>query len=274
MARYALIDGYLDSMRSTIRWRRDLDDLVAEMEDHLYSTTEHLLARGTDVVDAQRATLARFGDPKVLAAAYASNHRGGIAVPTTFTKRAGLLALIAGGFWLLAGVLEIRTDSEDDWMLEYWLFTIVVVVAGILTVMAMIGLGRRVGGLGTLGLVGTVIALVGVLLSLAAAWAAPVWMSLQGVGYLLIAIAVLRSGTIVPRIGIVLVASAFLIGPIVFVVLDALEVGRRDSYGDYPLAWTISGLVGYTLMAGGLFVTGRWLRSEEPVDVDATPVAA
>ncbi len=86
MARYALIDGYLDSMRSTIRWRRDLDDLVAEMEDHLYSTTEQLLARGTDVVDAQRATLARFGDPKVLAAAYASNHRGGIAVPTIFTR--------------------------------------------------------------------------------------------------------------------------------------------------------------------------------------------
>ena len=42
MARYALIDGYLDTMRTEIRWRRDLDDLVSEMEDHLYSTVENL----------------------------------------------------------------------------------------------------------------------------------------------------------------------------------------------------------------------------------------
>ncbi|MFO7700016.1 MAG: permease prefix domain 1-containing protein [Acidimicrobiia bacterium] len=273
MARYALIDGYLDSMRSSIRWRRDLDDLVAEMEDHLYSTTEQMLARGTDVVDAQRATLARFGDPKVLAAAYASNHRGGIAVPTTFTRRAGLLALIAGGFWLLAGVLENRTDRADDWEVYYLLFTIAVVVAGVLTVMAMIGLGKRAGGLGTVGMIGAAIASLGVLLSFVA-WAGPLWMSLQGIGYLLIAIAVLRSDTIVPRIGVMLVASAFLIGPILFVILAESEVGWRDSYGDYPLAWIISGIVGYVLMAGGLFVTGRWLRSEEPVDVDATPVAA
>ena len=37
MADYALIDGYLDSLRTAVRWRRDLDDLVAELEDHLYS---------------------------------------------------------------------------------------------------------------------------------------------------------------------------------------------------------------------------------------------
>jgi hypothetical protein len=274
VARYALIDGYLDSMRSSIRWRRDLDDLVAEMEDHLYSTTEQMLARGTDVVDAQRATLARFGDPKVLAAAYASNHRGGIAVPTTFTRRAGLLALIAGGFWLLAGVLENRPDREDDLNVYYLLFTIAVVVAGVLTVMAMIGLGKRAGGLGAVGMIGAAIASLGVLLSLVFAWGGPGWMGLQGIGYLLIAIAVLRSDTIVPRIGVMLVASAFLIGPILFVIVAESEVGWRDSYGDYPLAWIISGIVGYVLMAGGLFVTGRWLRSEEPVDVDATPVAA
>ena len=46
MAHYALIDGYLDTMRSEIRWRKDLDDVVSEMEDHLYSTVEHLVASG------------------------------------------------------------------------------------------------------------------------------------------------------------------------------------------------------------------------------------
>jgi hypothetical protein len=273
MARYALIDGYLDSMRSNIRWRRDLDDLVAEMEDHLYSTTEHMLARGTDLVDAQRATLARFGDPTVLAAAYASNHRGGIAVPTTFTRRAGLLAIIAGGFWLLAGILGAATDSDSDWQLYYYAFSIAVLVAGVLGVIAMVGLGKRVGGLGALGLIGTIVVSLGVLLSVVA-WAVPAWMSLQGIGLLLIGIGVLRTGAVVPRSGIVLTSSAFLLGPIVFFVVDALEIGWQDSYVDYPLAWIISGAVGFSLMAVGLFVTGRWLRSEEPVDIDATPIAA
>ena len=63
MAEYALIDGYLDTMRTRVRWRRDVDDLVAEMEDHLYSTVERFEARGTDTQLAQRQTLDRFGDP-------------------------------------------------------------------------------------------------------------------------------------------------------------------------------------------------------------------
>ena len=48
MARYALIDGYLDTMRNEMRWRRDLDDVVYEMEDHLYSAVEHLVTRGAE----------------------------------------------------------------------------------------------------------------------------------------------------------------------------------------------------------------------------------
>lgn len=273
MARYALIDGYLDSMRSNIRWRRDLEDLVAEMEDHLYSTTEQMLARGTDVVDAQRATLARFGDPKVLATAYASNHRGGIAVPTKFTRRAGLLALIAGVSWIAAAFLMIAMNENDNWEIAYALFSITVLVAGVLTVIAMIGLGKRVGGIGALGMVGIVVASLGVLLSVVA-WAVPAWMGLEGVGFLLIGAAALRSGTTLPRAATVLTSSAFLVGPIVFIALDALEVGWQDSYGDYPLAWIISTAVAIGLMAIGLLGLGMWLRSEEPVDVSATALAA
>lgn len=273
MAPYALIDGYLDSMRSNIRWRRDTDDLVAEMEDHLYSATEHLLARGSDVIDAQRATLARFGDPKILAAAYASNHRGGIAVPTKFTKRAGLLALIGAVSWIAAAVLMISINDTEDWQGTYYLFSIAVLVAGVLTVIAMIGVGRRVGGLGALGLTGVIVTGIGVLFSIVA-WAIPLWMGVQGIGLLLIGAAVLRAGTTVPRTAIVLTSVAFLSGPVVFVILDALEVGWRDSYGDYPLAWIISTAVATGLIAIGLVGVGMWLRAEEPVDVDATAIAA
>ncbi len=93
MAESVLIDGYLDTMRTRVRWRRDVDDLVAEVEDHLYSTVERFEARGTEAQLAQRHTLERFGDPDLMADAYASTPRGGIAVPTTFTKTAGLVAI-------------------------------------------------------------------------------------------------------------------------------------------------------------------------------------
>ena len=78
MANYALIDGYLESMRSSIRWRRDLDDVIAEIDDHLISATERIEARGANRLDAQRRTLDQFGDPKVLAVAFASTPTGGI----------------------------------------------------------------------------------------------------------------------------------------------------------------------------------------------------
>ena len=102
MARYALIDGYLDTMRNEMRWRRDLDDVVYEMEDHLYSAVEHLVTRGVEPGNAQRTTLDRFGEPKVLSAVYASTNNGGLAVPTRTTRRAGTFAFIAAGSWLAA----------------------------------------------------------------------------------------------------------------------------------------------------------------------------
>ncbi len=57
MAEYVLIDGYLDTMRTRVRWRRDVEDLVAEMEDHLYSTVERFEARPWSVSRLAEPTL-------------------------------------------------------------------------------------------------------------------------------------------------------------------------------------------------------------------------
>ncbi len=46
MADYALIDGYVDTLRARMRWRGDVEDLVAEVRDHLYSAVEGLEAGG------------------------------------------------------------------------------------------------------------------------------------------------------------------------------------------------------------------------------------
>lgn len=275
MARYTLIDDYLDTMRSRIRWRWDLDDLVAEMEDHLYSTTEGMCARGIERSDAQRATLERFGDPKVLQLAYASNHRGGIAMPTPFTVRAGNLALIAAGAWIVA-VLLIGLSTwfdPDGWLPLYLAIMAFVTVAGTLGLVAMMALGTRMGGFSTIGTIGLVVVGIGVVVAFAMTWALPLWMPIQGLGFLMIGLASTRSPE-VPRSGVIALGSGFVTGSIVFFIANVAEVGWSDSWGDHPVAWFLGVGVGSVIVALGLVIVGRWLAGEEPVSADSTPVAA
>jgi hypothetical protein len=249
------------------------------MEDHLYSTVEGLLASGAEPQAAQRTTLDRFGEPEVLKAVYASTPTGGIAVPTKNTIRAGLFALVAGGLWLLGSVtyfLMILTDGTGtlnvNWQVFYAVFSAAILAAGVLTVLSMIGVSKRSGGLGFFAIAGLVIVVLGVAASVLA-WAVPLWMGVQGVGLVVFGGAALSNGT-APKLPTMATASGFIIGVITFVVLNVAQVGPTDSYGDYPLAWGIGGAVGMVLVASGFIGWGRWLRSEEPADIDQTAVPA
>jgi hypothetical protein len=267
VARYALIDGYLDTMRTEIRWRQDLDDLVSEMEDHLYSTVENLLATGVEPKAAQRTTLDRFGEPKVLAKVYASTNSGGIAVPTKNTIRAGTFALVAAALWLIAATSYLLTETLDNWdNVDYYIFSVSILVAGVLTLLAMVGVGERLGGLGALGMVGLAITGLGVLASVIA-WALPLWMGIQGVGMLVFGTAVLMKG-IAPRWGTLLVSSGFALGTIVWIVGTTAELGDVDQYGDYKDVWAAAVVVGLAIVTAGLVGWGLWLRNEEPIDID------
>lgn len=280
MARYALIDGYLDTMRSEIRWCSNLDDLVGEMEDHLYSTVEGMLATGTDPDAAQRATLDRFGEPKFLAALYASTHSGGMAVPTTTTIRAGTLALTSAAFWLIsAGVVSLALfgdrsgDGSDAWHGVYVLLAASVGIAGVLSILVLVALGKRHGGFGTPGMVGLVLATVGVVISIGITWASPMWMGILGIGYLTLGIS-MYARDIAPKAGSVLLSVGMLIGTAAFFIVEAAELGWTDSEGNYPLAWIISEMTGFILTGLALLILGLWLRSESPVEEHRTPVAA
>ncbi len=268
MAEYVLIDGYVDTLRTRVRWRRDVDDLVAEVEDHLYSTVERLEATGTDTQLAQRKTLDRFGDPDLMADAFASTPRGGIAVPTKFTKTAGLAALVAAALWLgaiLFGGVYVLLDTEA---LPPWLVLVGLVVgASAMTLMATAGLRERHGGLGVLGMAGLIILGIGVAATLIIVWAIPLWMTVQGVGLLFVALAVLPM-RVAPRLPTIAYGSGMLLGAMAFAVARAMEVGSVDEYGDYPLALAIGLGVGLGITAAGLFGLGWWLRGEEPVEID------
>ncbi len=267
MAEYVLIDGYLDTMRTRVRWRRDVEDLVAEMEDHLYSTVERFEARGTDTQLAQRKTLDRFGDPDLMADAFASTPRGGIAVPTKFTKTAGLFAIVASALWVVSiAIFWLDQASDGNGNTGYFIWSINVVVAGALTLAATIGLRRRLGGLGGLGIAGVIVLGLGVVVSFIT-WATMLWMAVEGVGMLLIALAAWPI-RLAPRPATIAYGSGMLLGAITWGVLTALKVGTPDSYGDYPVAWNTGFIIGIVIVAAGLLGIGLWLRGEEPADID------
>jgi hypothetical protein len=271
VAEYVLIDGYLDAFRTQVRWRKDVEDLVAEVADHLYSTTERFEARGTEAKLAQRQTLERFGDPDLMAEAFASTPRGGIAVPTKFTKTAGLAAIVASVLWLGAAATLLFAEAVvSEWVGAYFIYAAFIISASAMTLMTTAGLRERHGGLGALGLAGLIIAGVGVAAALIIGWALPFWMTIQGVGYLFVALAVLpmRVAPLLPIIGY---GSGLLLGSIVWAVARAMEAGSIDEWGDYPLAYEIGGTVGFAIIAAGLFGIGLWLRSEEPAEISVPP---
>jgi hypothetical protein len=273
-----MIDGYLDTMRTEIRWRRDLDDVVGEMEDHLYSTVEGMLATGLEPDAAQRETLERFGEPKLLAGLYASSNSGGIAVPTTTTKQAGTLALVAAAFWLMSAAvvwIGIATEGDgDDWVVGYIGWAISVGIAGVLGLFVMVALGKRHGGFGAVGLIGLVIASLGVALGVIGTWAAPAWMGLLGIGYLIAGIKMWGPG-LAPKAATALFTFGMLAGVAGFVIADALEVGAVDSYGDRAASSIIGIVTGQGLTALGLIGLGLWLKNEDPIDTSTdTPLTA
>jgi hypothetical protein len=229
---------------------------------------ERFEATGTDTQLAQRQTLDRFGDPDLMADAFASTPRGGIAVPTKFTKTAGLAALAAAALWVGAvATLWFAEAVVSEWEGAYFIYIAFIVSASAMTLMTTAGLRERHGGLGALGLAGLIIAGVGVAAALLIGWAMPFWMTTQGVGYLIVALAVLPM-RVAPRLPIIGYGSGLLLGSIAWAIARAMEVGSVDRWDDYPLAYEIGGTVGFVIVAAGLLGIGLWLRNEEPADID------
>ena len=278
MADYALIDGYLETLRASLRWRRDLDDVIAEMEDHLISATERFEARGADQMTAQQRTLDEFGDPRVLAIAFASTPTGGLAVPTAFTKSAGKFGVASAVAWSIgliaiaisAGFPDATSVDPEQFVLNaqsaFWVVgSMSLLVAGGLMIVTMLGLYRRTASLGVLGIAGFAITSLGVA-ALLVAWAFGFWMTLIGLGVMLFALALLRRD-LAPRLWTVMWGSGMALGAITWQVLRWREVGDPDRWGDYPLVTAIALPVGVVVMAIGLAGIGRWLGGEQPADL-------
>lgn len=280
MASYNLINDYLATLRSHLRWRGEGDDVDSELRDHLYTSAEALESEGVDRRSAQRQVLEQFGEPAVVSAAFAASGTKGLAVPTHFTQTAGKLALIAAAAWCAVAigwtvsyVIEDRTGRWEGTAAQpaFMIAAAALLSGGALTVAVLVALHQRHGGLGILGWAGIGIGGLGAAAGFIG-WFVWGWGLLIGLGTLLIAAAVLQRD-IAPRVPTILMAAAWPLAGAVAGVLRFAEAGRQDQWGDYPLAITAGLAVGCIVFAAGLTGLGRWLRAEEPVEYLLRPPA-
>jgi hypothetical protein len=272
---FGLIDAYLRTLQVRLAWRNDSSEIDDEVRDHLYCAVEELEVSGIDAEAAQHQVLSRFGDPAAFAASFATSGSKGLALPTQFTRSVGGAAIIAASLWVAtasawfvsvllekdSGVWEGR--AQMIWMLGAGLL----LGATTLTVVVLVGLHSRHGGLGVVGYLGLALGGVGTVASLVG-WFVHGWGALIGFGSLIVAGAMLKRG-IAPRIPTVAFGCGWLLAGGANALLWKLEVGWRDNFGDYPLVIALSLTVGAGVFAAGLVGLGQWLRHEEPANVFA-----
>lgn len=270
MAGHDLIDAYLDELRDALRWRPDVEDLLAEAEDHLRESADRLEGSGATPADAERDSIAAFGHPALVARAHATTSAGSVALPTGQTRTAGVVAIVAAAcwvlvptFWILSGVVE---DSTGDWtgapQVLGTLGALSLLLAGALTAVSAVGLITRHGGLGPVGTSAVVLLVLGTVMSVIG-WFLAGWMTLSGLGLGLLAGAMAQR-QIAPKVPTVLLGAGLLAGLTAFLATRALEVGRADQWGDYRAPSVIGLVLACGLTAAGLAGTGRWLASEQP----------
>jgi hypothetical protein len=160
-----------------------------------------------------------------------------------------MLAATAGLAWLAVtwyGYREIKDGDGDGGDGPYLVLTIGLIVGATLCVMASAWLTQQ-GGRRRLRMAGLIVSAVGVAATLVA-WALPLWMTLLGVGFAMVAVA---SAPRERRV-VTLLAAGQLIGMAALFVAIAAEVGEPDSYGDYPAAGGIALIVTAVLTIAAL----------------------
>ena len=269
MAEPDLIDGYRAVLRRRLPRTSNMDDLLDEVEDHLRSTVEHLTRSGVDVPTAQRMTLERFGEPLVVARAYATTPTGGLRMPTRFTRAAGFVAIAAALGWLAVGAFAVFGPTSllgEFSELQYAVWAAMILFTAMATIIAVLGLLRRAGAARSGSAWVAVPVLVACVFLLAAfAWFWPAGGALLTLGCL-IAVLQARAAGLPTGVSIWLMVLAFPAGTGLFFALHSLEVGPVDEYGDRPLAFVLGIMLAAALFAVALARLGRWLAREVPLD--------
>ena len=166
--------------------------------------------------------------------------------------------------WSISVVLDRTREWEGLPQLFWMVGAAALVVAGVIQLVMVLGSIRPVRDISTRA--GVAVLGLGLVASIAAGWAIVLWVALYAVGMLLVGRA---SGSRQAS----LIGVSFAMGTGAFILLTVLEVGRPDSYGDYPVAGVTSLLMG-TIGAGlGMLLWSQGSREESnaPIEATATP---
>lgn len=256
MGEPGLIPAYLTELSYSLSRLDDVDDILVEVEDHLRTTADRLVAEGITRADAEAQALARFGTPSLVARVYAEEAKRGTAVSTRFTRRAGLAAMT--GPPLMVGGIVVAGIGGGSRQPFSGLGVAMALAAIAALVVALAGLRKRHGGLGVLGRIAFWLAIAACPVALPFGWSGIVVLAVElGVVVMLYGIAMLRAG-ILPWPAVVLFAFSWpLWAPIAFAITQLGDDANK--YGMFP--------IGITLL--GFMWLGRAMWREPALDVRA-----
>lgn len=254
MAEPRLIAAYLTELRYSAARLADIDDIVAEAEDHLLAGVEAAMARGSSPADAEADALARFGSAPLVARVFIEEEKRGGAVSTRFTRRAGLAAMLAPVFMTI-GALGNEAVPASDGALHGVFVMLLVAAFGAFTI-AMWGLRQRHGGLGGFGRAAFWLFVASPVIAAPFMWGAAVAFAFVQ----LVVVALLGIGMIRARILPVPAVGLFTIAPVATIV-TAAALGAAG-VGDALVV-----PVGAAGFAMGLVWVGWAMWREPPLDV-------
>ena len=157
--------------------------------------------------------------------------------------------------WSTSVVLDRTREWEGLPQAAWMVGAAALVVAGVIQLVMVLAATRPLRRGSTRA--GVAIIALGLAASMAVGWAIILWLALYAVGMLLV-------GWVATSRVISLIGVVFATGTGAFILLTILEVGRPDSYGDYPVAAISSLLIG-TIGAGlGMLM---WSHSSERAGV-------
>ncbi len=222
---------------------------------------------------AEEHAVRRLGDPAVLGRSLADGGSG-VAVPTARTRRAGAIAALGAPLWLaypLFGLLADRADQTQDWEgTPRTLFIIgssLLLVAGLITLIGAVGLAQRHGGLGRLGPIAVAPYGLALVVMFGAAWFETLWLLLLAATVAVLAPTLWRR-RLAPRAPLAALLAAFPIAGVSIAALHIIDFGPVDSYGDRNQAFALGSGIGLAVLAAGIAVIGRWMWSEQAVEVE------
>ena len=239
MAESSLIRSYIDELRFSLGKLRDVEDVLAEIHDHLESSVEAHMHSGVTGQDAETRALAQFGSPALVARVFAEEDKRGGAVSTTLTRRAGMAAMLAPPLMIGGAAVANASNSTQP---GSGVGVAACVAAAAMFVYALIGLRSRHGGLGTIGRFAFWLAILAVPISMPFSWAGMVVLAvLLGVVVALYGIAMLRAA-IMPRTAVALFAFTWpLWAPVAWLITVAGDDANR--YAGIPVLVTLGALM-------------------------------